>query len=297
MRARILGHSLEEVIFRVEQSFAFRYVASTRTVHCQSDMGEHGQLCQLRASCPVGERVLGRSGAKGRIRAGIFRHRPRKRGSAPRVTRIHEVRALGIVHRFGSSTVLRGVEATFRAGSISVLEGSNGAGKSTLLSILGGLIRPSSGTVECLPMGRDPSELRQLFGWVGHESFSYRELTGRENVELTAKLYARGGTWELVSERVGASALETRRLGTLSRGQRQRIALGRALVHRPDVLLLDEPFSGLDTDGTSLLERVLEEERSRGAIVIAVSHDPSFCDRMGAVRLRLKNGRVAQLER
>jgi ABC-type multidrug transport system ATPase subunit len=202
----------------------------------------------------------------------------------------------GIVHRFGSSTVLRGVEAYFRAGSISVLEGPNGAGKSTLLGILGGLIRPSSGSVDCLPMRKEPSELRGHFGWVGHESFSYRDLTGRENVELTAGLYSRGGTWEQVSDRVGAVALEHRRVGTLSRGQRQRIALGRALVHKPDVLLLDEPFSGLDVEGTALLERVLREERERGTIVIAVSHDPGFCDRMGAVRWQLKSGRVAQLQ-
>ena len=211
------------------------------------------------------------------------------------MTRICELLAQGIVHRFGSSTVLRGVEASFREGSISVLEGANGAGKSTLLGILGGLIRPSSGIVECLPMRQEPPDLRAQFGWVGHESFSYRDLTGRENVELTAKLYSKGGTWEQVSERVGATALETRRLGTLSRGQKQRIALGRALVHNPDVLLLDEPFSGLDVEGTALLERVLREERSRGTIVIAVSHDPGFCERLDAIRWQLKNGRIAQL--
>jgi ABC-type multidrug transport system ATPase subunit len=209
--------------------------------------------------------------------------------------RIREVSAQGIVHRFGSSTVLRGVEANFRAGSISVLEGPNGAGKSTLLGILGGLIRPSSGSIECLPMCREPADLRGRFGWAGHESFSYRDLTGRENVEFAAGLYSRGGTWKQVSERVGAAALENRRLGTLSRGQRQRIALGRALVHNPDVLLLDEPFSGLDVEGIALLERVLREERERGTIVIAVSHDPEFCERIGAVRWQLKTGRLTQI--
>lgn len=208
------------------------------------------------------------------------------------MTRIQELIAQGVVHRFGTSTVLRGVHASFFAGTISVLEGANGAGKSTLLSILGGLIRPSSGSVSCLPMNREPTELRAQFGWLGHESLSYRDLTGRENVEFAAKLYARGGTWECVSERVGAAALECRKLGTMSRGQRQRIALGRALVHSPDVLLLDEPFSGLDVDGSALLERVLEEERTRGTIIIAVSHDPAFCERIGAIRWRLKSGRI-----
>ena len=203
--------------------------------------------------------------------------------------------AQGVVHRFGSTTVLRGVEASFQAGSITVLEGPNGAGKSTLLGILGGLIRPSSGSVSCLPMQKEPSQVREQFGWVGHDSFSYRELTARENVELSVALYGRGGTWERVSERVGATSLEHRRLGTMSRGQRQRVALGRALVHSPNVLLLDEPFSGLDVEGMALLERVLVEERARGTIVVAVSHDPSFAKRIGANRLVLKAGRLSLL--
>jgi heme exporter protein A len=211
------------------------------------------------------------------------------------VPTIVQLVAQGVVHRFGSTTVLRGVEASFQAGSITVLEGPNGAGKSTLLGILGGLIRPSSGSVSCLPMQKEPSQVREQFGWVGHDSFSYRELTARENVELSVALYGRGGTWERVSERVGATSLEHRRLGTMSRGQRQRVALGRALVHSPNVLLLDEPFSGLDVEGMALLERVLVEERARGTIVVAVSHDPSFAKRIGANRLVLKGGRLSLL--
>lgn len=145
-------------------------------------------------------------------------------------------------------------------------------------------------------MLKEPTQLRDQFGWVGHDSLSYRELTGRENVELAVSLYGRGGTWGQVSERVGATSLEHRRLGTMSRGQRQRIALGRALVHNPSVLLLDEPFSGLDVDGIALLDRVLLEERERGTIVIAVSHDPSFCERIGAIHWRLMSGRLSRSE-
>jgi heme exporter protein A len=144
-------------------------------------------------------------------------------------------------------------------------------------------------------MGEDPSQVREQFGWVGHDSYSYRELTARENVELSVALYGRGGTWDHVAARVGASSLEHRRLGTMSRGQRQRVALGRALVHSPNVLLLDEPFSGLDVEGMALLERVLLEERERGTIVVAVSHDRSFAERIGASRLVLKAGRLSLL--
>lgn len=208
---------------------------------------------------------------------------------------VRQLVAQKVIHRYGSTTVLRGVNATFEEGSITVLEGPNGAGKSTLLGILGGLIRPSSGSVMCFPSMKAPTQIREQFGWVGHDSLSYRELTARENVELSAALYGRGGSWELVSKRVGAGSLEHRRVGTMSRGQRQRIALGRALVNDPSVLLLDEPFSGLDLDGSALLEAVLVAERDRGTIVVAVSHDPAFCGRIGATRMVLGGGRVSLL--
>jgi len=203
--------------------------------------------------------------------------------------------AKGVVHRFGANTVLRGVDVAFDSASITVLEGANGAGKSTLLSILGGLLRPSAGSVHCLPQGKAPEEVRQLIGWVGHDSFAYRDLTAQENVEFMAALYGRGGSWPEVASRVGAESLGNRRVGTLSRGQRQRVALGRALVHSPDVLLLDEPFSGLDLQGVASLENVLRQERERGRIIIAVSHDPSFAGRIGARQLRLRGGRLCEV--
>jgi ABC-type multidrug transport system ATPase subunit len=206
---------------------------------------------------------------------------------------IEQVVVQNVVHRFGTTTVLRGVNASFDPGTITVLEGANGAGKSTLLGILGGLIRPSSGWVMCSPMSKSPIQLRERFGWVGHDSFCYRDLTARENVELSVSLYGRG-SWSEVSKRVGASSLENKRLGSLSRGQRQRVALCRALVHGPQVLLLDEPFSGLDVDGIATLERVLGEERAAESVVIAVSHDSTFAERMRARRATLRGGRLLE---
>ena len=213
------------------------------------------------------------------------------RGTHLAVVWIDQVVVQNVVHRYGTTTVLRGVCAAFDHGTFTVLEGANGAGKSTLLGILGGLIRPSYGFVSCSPMGKSPVQLRERFGWVGHDSLCYRDLTARENVELSISLYGRG-SWSEVAERFGASALEDRRVGSLSRGQRQRVALCRALVHRPQVLLLDEPFSGLDVDGIALLERVLEEERNAQSVVIAVSHDTTFAGRMRARRAMLKGGRL-----
>lgn len=204
---------------------------------------------------------------------------------------IERLVAQNVVHRYGSATVLRGVDASFEAGTITVLEGANGAGKSTLLGVLGGLVRPSSGCVTCLPMSLTPVQLREQFGWVGHDSHCYRDLTARENIELAASLHGRG-CWDEVAERVGAKALEHKRVASMSRGQRQRVALGRALVHDPRVLLLDEPFSGLDADGIGLLERVMSEARAANRVIVAVSHDSTLASRMQARRMVLRSGRL-----
>lgn len=200
----------------------------------------------------------------------------------------------GVTRRFGSTWVLRGVDATFEAGSVVVLEGSNGAGKSTLLSIIGGLLEPNSGAVLWQPGGTKVGDAREDLGWVGHDASCYRDLTTRENVSLVAGMHGLGDDAVEVSlGRVGAQSLAACRLGTLSRGQKQRVALARAIVHRPKLLLLDEPFTGLDLQGMDNLEGVLREECRRGALLIVVSHDRELAGRLGARRVRLERGRVA----
>ncbi|MGC4069657.1 MAG: heme ABC exporter ATP-binding protein CcmA [Polyangiaceae bacterium] len=200
----------------------------------------------------------------------------------------------GVTRRFGPAWVLRGVSTQFSFGTITVVEGANGAGKSTLLSILGGLMEPTAGSVTWEPEGASVGDWREQVGWVGHESACYRELTALENVMLMARLNGTTTASALEAlDRVGARGLKERRVGTLSRGQKQRIALARALVHGPKLLLLDEPFTGLDADGTSRLEVVLTEERARGAIVVVVSHDASLWKRVDARRLRLERGRAS----
>lgn len=220
------------------------------------------------------------------------------------MTRVTRIEARGLTRLYGNTAALRGVNAVFEPGPITFIEGPNGAGKSTLLGIIGTLIRPTAGEVSYAPMGStaltpggsDRLRVRQQLGWVAHDSRCYRELTARQNVELTAQLYGvtEAGAWDAVCERVGAQGLADRAVGMLSRGQRQRVALARALVHSPSVLLLDEPLSGLDAAAMKNTEEILISEAARGTIVIVVSHDAGLSDRLAGRRLQLLAGRVAQ---
>src|SRR5882724_953892 len=212
--------------------------------------------------------------------------------AAMQVSRI-EVR--GVTRRFGATLALRQVSTSFEAGTLTFLEGPNGAGKSTLLAIVGTVLRPSSGSVWYEPFGDDQAQARRHIGWVAHESHCYRELSGRRNIELVAQIHGVPSLpvqVERVIARVGAEPFADRPVGTLSRGQRQRVALARALVHDPGVLLLDEPWTGLDIASVDRLETVIREEVARGSLVVAVTHGAGTAERLGARRLRIEGGRV-----
>lgn len=199
----------------------------------------------------------------------------------------------GVTRRFGAAWVLRGVDVEFEAGSVTVVGGANGAGKSTLLGIVAGLVQPTGGEVFWVPTRVSVRERREAVGWVGHESLSYRDLSALENVVLAARTHgANEGSARLSLERVGAVAFAERRVGTLSRGQKQRVALARGIVHSPSLLLFDEPSTGLDAAGATLLESVIIEERERGAIVVIVSHDPGLASRLEARYVIVERGRV-----
>ncbi|MGE0326454.1 MAG: ABC transporter ATP-binding protein [Polyangiaceae bacterium] len=208
------------------------------------------------------------------------------------MSRVERVEVEGVTRTFGTTLALRGVTASFPAGRVTVLEGPNGAGKSTLLGILGTLIQPTSGKVRYPPFA-DISQVRGQLGWLAHDSHCYRELSGRENVELAAALHGCGKARVQHSlERVGALTFCERPVSTLSRGQRQRVALARALVHQPSLLLLDEPSSGLDAGSVMRLLELVDEERKRGAVVVMVSHSRGIATRIADRIVRLENGRV-----
>jgi heme exporter protein A len=191
---------------------------------------------------------------------------------------------------------LRGVSVQFVANTVSVVLGANGSGKSTLLSIVGTLSRVTSGRVSHGDLGKTREAVRRVLGWVGHDALCYADLTGRENIELAARLYGMraDAAFEAARERFSLGAFAERPFRTYSRGQRQRVALARALVHEPRLLLLDEPTTGLDKDGVAVLSNVVRAEAKRGAVVIVVTHDESFAKAVGDERLLLERGEVKE---
>lgn len=194
---------------------------------------------------------------------------------------------------------LRGVDARFGPGVVSVVLGANGSGKSTLLAIVGTLARATSGRVSHGALGASRERVRSSLGWVGHDALCYADLSGRENIELAAKLHgvAPDLAFEAARERFALGAFAERPFRTYSRGQRQRVSLARALVHAPMLLLLDEPTTGLDADGAARMLQVVRAEAARGAVVVVVTHDTAFASSIGDERLVLEGGKVKDASR
>lgn len=195
---------------------------------------------------------------------------------------------------YGAVRALLGVSTTFESGRVSMVLGANGSGKSTLLSIVGTLTRPTSGRVSHGSLGKTREEVRRVLGWVGHESLCYGDLTGRENIELAARLHGlpAQAAFEAARARFDLGAFAERPFRTYSRGQRQRIALARALVHSPRLLLLDEPTTGLDAASVDRLREVIRGEAEKGTLVIVVTHDEGFAKAAGDARVTLERGKV-----
>lgn len=202
----------------------------------------------------------------------------------------------GVTKTYGPVRALAGVTARFEAGKVSMVLGPNGSGKSTLLSIVGTLTRPTSGKVSHGSLGRTRAEVRTCLGWVGHDSLCYGDLTGRENIELAARLHGLtpGDAFEAARSRFEIGAFAERPFRTYSRGQRQSVALARALVHAPRLLLLDEPTTGLDAKAVARLLVLVRSEAERGAVVLVVTHDEGFAADCGDVRVVLDRGRIRE---
>ena len=192
------------------------------------------------------------------------------------------VRARGLEKDYGEKRVLRGLDFELERGGFLVVTGANGSGKTTLLRLCAGLAVPTGGTLEVEPE-------RGAIGFLGHEPLVYRELTVLENLDLYGRLYRvpeRRERIGMLLERFGLWESRAVRAGKLSRGQLQRLALCRSLLHKPELLILDEPFSGLDAEGAELLDRELAGMRERRTIVVA-THDPERVAPLASGRLAL----------
>ncbi|MCA9533566.1 MAG: ABC transporter ATP-binding protein [Myxococcales bacterium] len=204
------------------------------------------------------------------------------------------VRAEKLTKLYGTTRALLDFDASFAPGEVSVVAGPNGSGKSTLLALLAQTARPTSGRIHYAPSLNHRSALRAAVGMVAHDAMLYPDLTGLENLELYAALYAVAGPQERVAslrERFGVGRFAERPVRTYSRGQVQRVALCRALLHAPRILLLDEPTNGLDTDSVARLADAIAVERTRGIVQILVTHDEAFAERVADTRIALRAGR------
>lgn len=200
---------------------------------------------------------------------------------------------------FGNVRAVVDVTLELEAGKVVVIEGPNGSGKSTLLAIIGTLVRPTSGTIDYGNLGRTRDDVRARLGWVGHDTLCYPDLTGRENIELAARLAGVdvAAAWKRSAERFSIGEFGSRPMRTGSRGQRQRIALARALVHEPDLVLLDEPSTGLDKASVERVERAITQEAERGASVVMITHDATIARSVKGTRYQMDRGRLSADDR
>ena len=208
------------------------------------------------------------------------------------------VAAVQVGRHYGRRRALADISFTARAGDIVGLLGPNGAGKSTLLAILGTLLAASTGRVEYgdATLAGGGAGLRARIGMLGHDLFLYPELTARENLVFFDRLYGVADVHTRVAAALASAGLAARAdepVSSFSRGMRQRVALERALLHQPRLLLLDEPFTGLDQASAAALVARLREEQARRVVTVLATHDLDVVDGLLSDVVFLHGGRRA----
>jgi heme exporter protein A len=192
-----------------------------------------------------------------------------------------------LLKRFGLKTVLRGLDFHVEQGEFVVLLGPNGAGKTTFLRILASLSRPSMGqvTIAGHSLPAQAAEVRRTLGVVSHLPLLYGDLTAEENLRFYGRMYDLQNLDSRVTDVLRLIGLESRRrdlVRTFSRGMQQRLAIGRAVLHDPEVVLFDEPYTGLDQDASAMLDDVLRNVAARGRTVVMTSHDLARAEELGS---------------
>ena len=183
-----------------------------------------------------------------------------------------------LVKRFGLKAVLKGLDFEVQPGEFVALLGPNGAGKTTFLRVLASLSRPSLGSVQVAgyKLPDEAAAVRARLGVVSHLPLLYGDLTAEENLRFYGRMYNISDLEPRMTEVLEMVGLENRRrdlVRTYSRGMQQRLAIGRAVLHDPDVMLFDEPYTGLDQDASSMLDEVLKTVAAKGRTVVMTSHD------------------------
>jgi ABC-type multidrug transport system ATPase subunit len=202
-----------------------------------------------------------------------------------------------LVRFFGRFAALRGVSASFAAARLYVVVGDNGAGKSTLLRVVAGLMEPSQGSVTVLG-AKKVRDVANRVGYMGHAPLLYDELSGMENLRYFAGLYG------IQDDEVCRNAMRTvgldpglaRRIGQYSQGMRQRLSLARAVLHDPELILLDEPFSNVDVPSARDMAAVLGRVRDRGKTIFVVTHQAPLMESVADEFVRMTAGQIVARE-
>jgi len=208
------------------------------------------------------------------------------------------IKTQGLTKSFGNHLALRGIDLEVMRGESVVIFGPNGAGKTTLIKVLATIMNPSSGRVliDGLNPRNNSEEIRRRIGVVTHQTFLYNNLTAYENLEFYSRMYDVPNRKERIHEVVATVGMTPRlysRVSTLSRGMQQRLSIARSLLHKPSIILLDEPETGLDQQAASMLWEVLQAEREDKHTIIHTTHNLErglkLCDRL----LILAQGKLA----
>jgi len=189
------------------------------------------------------------------------------------------IEAENLTKTFAWVPVLDGVSCQIAAGEVVGVFGPNGAGKTTFLRLLATLLRPSAGTLTLFGSSPQETRVRRRLGFLGHESFLYPDLTPVENLTFYGRAYTVPNVQTrivTVLHQVGLQQWGNTLVRTFSRGMEQRLALARVLLHEPDLLLLDEPYTGLDAQGVATLQSALAQMKEQGKTIILTTHDFTF---------------------
>jgi len=202
-----------------------------------------------------------------------------------------------LVKFFGRFAALRDITDSFAPGRLYVVVGDNGAGKSTLLRVVAGLMQPSQGSVTLLG-AKTAREVAHRIGYMGHAPLLYDELSGMENLRYFGGLYGLHdeSTCRNAMQMVGLDPELTRRVGQYSQGMRQRLSLARAVLHDPELMLLDEPFSNVDVHSAREMAAVLGRVRDQGKTIFVVTHQAPLMEGVADEFVHMSAGQIVQRE-